>query len=315
MEMIQPSSPYGRILTSREIFHSFDNLLASAAEEIILVSPFIGKRLFFDSLAKIPSSVPIKLVTRWHPHEIASGLNDLEIWKALQDRGNCELRLQWNLHAKYYRGDSEILFGSGNLTQAGLNLRGNGNHEIMISAGQDLDGIRRFEDELLMASTVPSEEMFQELSAEVERIQKEQPTVIVRQPISGQGLGIQVDGTWKPSSEMPDILFEVYEHRTNAIDIVSRDIALNDLDYIQAPEGLTKDEFKTFVRNVLAQSPLFPKVLAEVRADRPISIKAGHHLVFEAYNGINASEAADIWAASSRWLAHFYPADFQIRNR
>jgi hypothetical protein len=312
--MIQPSSPHGRILTSGEIYDSFENLLTSAVEEIILVSPFIGKRLFVDSLEKIPLSVPVKLVTRWHPHEIAGGFNDLGIWKLLQDRGNCELRLKWNLHAKYYRGDSEVLFGSGNLTNAGLNLRGNGNSEIMLGAGQNLQGIQEFENDLLEASTIPSEEMFEELSAEVERIREEQPTVIVRQPMVGQVFGIQVDGTWKPSSEMPDILFEVYEHRTSAIDVISRDIALNDLEYIQAPEGLSRDEFTTFVRNVLAQSPLFPAALAEVRADRPISIRAGQQLVREAFRGVSELEAVDIWLASSQWLRHFYPNDFQIRH-
>jgi hypothetical protein len=312
--MIQPSSPHGRILASGEIYHSFASLLTSAVEEIVLVSPFIGKRLFLDSLAKIPPSVSVKLVTRWHPHEIAGGFNDLGIWKVLQDRGNCELRLKWNLHAKYYRGDSEVLFGSGNLTNAGLNLRGNGNSEIMVGAGQNLQGIQEFESDLLAASIIPSEEMFQELSAEVERIRAEQPTVIVRQPMVGQVFGIQVDGAWKPSSEMPDILFEVYEHRTAAIDLISRDFALSDLEYIQAPEGLSKDEFKGFVRNVLAQSPLFPVALAEVRADRPISIKAGQQLVCEAFSGVSESEAAEIWSASSRWLAHFYPNDFQIRH-
>jgi hypothetical protein len=312
--MIQPSSPHGRILTSREVYRSFENLLTSAVEEIVLVSPFIGHHIFATTLAMIPPAVSVTLITRWDPREIAKGLNDLRIWEWLQERGNSQLRLRWDLHAKYYRGDFNVILGSGNLTKAGLNFRGRGNSEIMMYSSIEFDGVRDFERNLISSSAIPTEELYREMSADVERIRLEEPQVPIRQPAARDILAIEVDGAWKPACEMPDILFEVYEHRTDAIDNVSRDIALDDLDYIQAPEGLTKDEFKTFVRNVLAQSPLFPKVLAEVRAGRPISIDAGRQLVSATFGGVSESEAADIWSASRRWLAHFYPTDFQIRH-
>jgi hypothetical protein len=262
----------------------------------------------------IPPAVSVTLITRWDPREIAKGLNDLRIWEWLQERGNSQLRLRWDLHAKYYRGDFNVILGSGNLTKAGLNFRGRGNSEIMMYSSIEFDGVRDFERNLISSSAIPTEELYREMSADVERIRLEEPQVPIRQPAARDILAIEVDGAWKPACEMPDILFEVYEHRTDAIDNVSRDIALDDLDYIQAPEGLTKDEFKTFVRNVLAQSPLFPKVLAEVRAGRPISIDAGRQLVSATFGGVSESEAADIWSASRRWLAHFYPTDFQIRH-
>lgn len=312
--MLQPSSTHGRILTSGEIYHSFENLLTSAVEEIVLVSPFIGHHIFATTLEMIPPDVSVTLITRWSPHEIAIGLNDLRIWEWLQERGNSQLRLKWGLHAKYYRGDSNFIFGSGNLTKSGLNFRGRGNSEIMMSSSIEVDGIQDFERELFRSSNVATEETYWNLIADVEKIRLEESQVPIRQPVASDFLAIEVDGSWKPACEMPDILFEVYEHRTDAIDLVSRDFALNDLEYIQAPEGLSKDEFKGFVRNVLAQSPLFPAALAEVRADRPISIKAGQQLVSEAFSGVSESEAADIWSASSRWLAHFYPNDFQIRH-
>lgn len=311
---MRSSSSNGKILMAREIFPTFDGLLTGAVDEVVLVSPFIGHHIFSESLAKISRNVSVTLVTRWSPHEIAGGLNDLRIWEWLQERGNSQLLLKWDLHAKYYRGDSNVILGSGNLTKAGLNFRESGNSEIMLSSTSNLDGLQDFESSLIQSSVEPTVEMYQELIAEVERIRLEEPPMPFRLPSSGDIWSIEVDGSWKPRCEMPDILFEVYERRTEAIDVYSVESALRDLEYIQAPDGLTSNEFKGFVRNVLAQSPLFPIVLAEIAENGPVSHKAGQRFVKEAFDGIEDAESELIWQASMRWLAHFYPEEFEIRR-
>jgi hypothetical protein len=82
---------------------------------------------------------------------------------------------------------------------------------------------------------------------------------------------------------------------------------------LEAPPGLTKDDFHRFVRNVLAQSPLFPKVLSELEK-QAIPTDVGVGLVREVFEDLSNDEAEEVWFALKRWLLHFFSNDFSLHD-
>jgi hypothetical protein len=296
------------VLKSEEVFPTLTDCLKSATSEVILVSPFISFRLLRDCLRNVPDHVFVTLVTKWDAKEIAAGFNDLETWNLFKDRGNCDLRLVSKLHAKYYRVDSQVLLGSGNLTHSGLNCFGGGNHEIMIGVDQALEGIREFEKDLLMRSTQVNEDRYLDALAVVQTLKLNQlvaPRVTAPQRIF-------VDGPWKPHCEMPDVLFDVYEGKFEALEANTIDLALADLVFVEAPTGLSKSEFLKYVRVAISQTPIFDKVLKEIELHEFVTAEVGMRLVRESYDDLSGDDVIVVWEASKRWLAKFFPEKFQI---
>jgi hypothetical protein len=304
---------FPRILESHEVFSHFTRILSEARNKVVLVSPFITIGLLRESLIQIHESVHVTLITRWSAQEIVGGFNDLQVKTLLDERGNSELRLLWNLHAKYYRGDSAVILGSGNLTRNGLNYRNAGNSEVMIEAGLDLSGLQQLEQRLISSSAIPTEVMYEELCSEVDRLKQLNQSNGAFVTADTPSDVILDDRAWRPHSLMPDNVFDVYRGRINAMDKHVIFSASEDLDYLEAPPGLTKDDFHRFVRNVLAQSPLFPKVLSELEK-QAIPTDVGVGLVREVFEDLSNDEAEEVWFALKRWLLHFFSNDFSLHD-
>src|SRR4051812_46006665 len=105
-------------LLAREL----DALCSNARDELVLVAPFIKQAVLMRLLDATASSVAVRVVTRWSPQEIKSGVSDLEVWDVINARSGAVLLLRADLHAKYYRADMSCLVGSANLTHAALGL-------------------------------------------------------------------------------------------------------------------------------------------------------------------------------------------------
>ena len=91
------------------------------------------------------------------------------------------LRLLHSLHAKYYRGDSNVILGSGNLTYTGLSHGGSGNAEVMLKLNNSIQGVQEFEANLISQSTVPNEQLIDDLRSqllELEATKKENAVLI-----------------------------------------------------------------------------------------------------------------------------------------
>lgn len=97
-------------------------LTAMAQDEVVLVAPFIKRVTLQRLLERLPPATPLLCVTRWRIDELACGVSDLDIWLDLVARGNAELLLIRDLHAKYYRFDQDVMMGSCNLTSSALGI-------------------------------------------------------------------------------------------------------------------------------------------------------------------------------------------------
>lgn len=298
-----------RILEPREVYPHFTSILSDARHEVVLAAPFLSIIVVRECLKRIQENVKVTLITRWRATEIAGGFNDLEVKTLLEERGNSKLRLLWNLHAKYYRGDSTVIFGSGNLTEAGLNSGNKGNSEVMVVASRDLSGLRRLEERLLESSVIPTAVMYKELLGEVNRLkQLNQSNGIVIQ-VDTPSDAIIDDKIWRPYCMMPDHLFDVYRSRIDAMDKNVIYSAERDLEYLDVPPGLIEEPFRLCIRNVLAQSPLFPKILSKLEKEG-ITDDVGVSLVLEAFENLSNEDAKETWFAIRMWLGFFFPDEF-----
>ena len=108
-----------------------------ARSEVTLVAPFMKASVVARVIHTVAPSVKISCITRWRPHEIKAGVNDLEIWDVLQSRENAKLLLVSSLHAKFYRADNRYAVGSANLTKMALGWAPNPNIELLITGNMD----------------------------------------------------------------------------------------------------------------------------------------------------------------------------------
>ena len=225
-------------------------LLQDAARRVnghvFLVAPFVklhALELIFECL---PSHVEVTLVTRWRVDEMLAGVSDIEVFDLLSDRDqeNSKLYLADSLHAKYYRFDDVVYFGSANLTLTGLGVAGSA---IELLEERPAGPIPTFEEtvlELAKPVTRALHDEYQELMSQIQL-----PT----------RLNINED-VWLPRFRNPDELWSAY------VDIQylasSRRAALEDLRDLGIPSGLSRDQFALALRIALRQQHVVSELFA-----------------------------------------------------
>jgi hypothetical protein len=241
---------------------SLMSLLQDAARrangKVFLAAPFVKLRALELIIDLLPAYVEVTLVTRWRVDEILAGVSDIEVFDLLSNRyaGNSKLYLADSLHAKYYRFDDVVYFGSANLTLTGLGSTGSA---IELLEERDAGRISTFEEIVL------------ELSIPVTRALHEEYQQLMSQRQLHTGLNID-EISWLPRFRNPDELWSAYADVQYPAS--SRQAALEDLRHLGIPSGLSRDQFAIALRISLRQqhvvSELFgfltqPRSFGEVR--------------------------------------------------
>ncbi len=304
-ELLEP-----QILESKSTFKQLDAVIKSALDEVVLVSPFITKSVLELLLQSVRASVKVTLITRFRIEDIFGGFNDLAIYDLFKQKQNFDLRLIWALHAKYYRGDGEVILGSGNLTFKGLSYQGDGNTEVMVKLNKSTKGISEFEEHILRQSVLPSDKLIEELKVQLQLLKEtrhREKTLIANADMYPT---TKTEG-WAPSCDMPNCLFEVYQNVTAEIDVQIVDQARGDLGYLALPVGLQKEAFKVHVRTALRQSPLFEAIVAEFKQSKNISAARGSEIVKTVYKEKSRPDARALWLCLVNWIDYFFNDEFQ----
>lgn len=299
------------VIPSEYVYRTFMHMLKGARKSVVLVAPFINYSLFCELLGLIDKNASFTLVTTWRPLEIAGGYNDLRIRDRLVERGGSEIRLIWNLHAKYYRTDNSVLLGSGNLTHSGLNARNHGNSEIMMRVDHDFPGLMDYEIDLMGQSIVPTQQLYEDMHQQVEILKQNgmQSKVGLKEMVAPV---ISIGQSWQPTCEMPQFLFDVYKDDLREIDLETISAARVDLSYLDMPSGLDGKSFNLFVRGVLSQSILFASTLNFLNENEVVKVDDGHQIVSDFFPNLNAEEKGRTWDAAKRWLSFFFDEKFDI---
>jgi len=102
--------------------------LSTAEQEIVVLSAFI-KVEALEWLMETSSTDKLKIVARWQPADLASGVSDLNCFHLCNEAG-IPFGISNQLHGKVYVVDDQIFIGSANLTSKGMSLSKTQNDEF-----------------------------------------------------------------------------------------------------------------------------------------------------------------------------------------
>ena len=311
---------YHEDLGSRLLVHS-----VRADRHVLLVAPFMKRSVVERILGSIAETVAVDFVTRWRPDEILAGASDLDVWPLLRDRGQSTLRLCNSLHAKYYRFDERCLIGSANLTAAALGWSPRPNLELLQEVDGRSDRIASFEDMLMQAAVVVTEDLYQlyeYLIDELRPLFEVAPRGEYVYDVGVAGVaetkdevtGRPASAEWLPTLRHPEHLYAVYLAHTENLTTTARRDAEADLLELSPPQGLESSAFKIYIGLLLLQYPVVQAVDAFVRTPQRFgavrqylkTLPCGRQM------GFNASEA---WQTLMRWLLYFLPDRYTMREQ
>ena len=223
--------------------------LALGAEQVLIAAPYIKEGALRSLLDLTPGGAAVTCVTRWQRNDIAAGASDVACRTLVVSRGGSFL-LHQRLHAKYYRFDGGILVGSANLSASGMGYQSPAALEILCAPGAAFDPAA-FERDLLTRAREVSDAEFEQWRA------------IERLPMTKEGsAGGAVMDEWTPHTREPSHVWLVYRGQSMAV--VSADErarARRDIDALQPPRDLERDEFDAFMTGALLSSAAVADVL------------------------------------------------------
>lgn len=278
---------------------------SNATKEIVLVSPFINKNLLETILAAVKPKVSVTLVTRFRILDLLSGLNDLRIYDLFKNQEKMHLRLLHQLHAKYYRGDSSVVLGSGNLTYMGLPPKGGGNFEVMLKVDYLTQGLREFEENLIDQSREPTDQMIDELRGQLNELSRTKQADALLIEAAKENLQLPT-GVWVPQCEMPNCMYEIYMGRVAEIDVETVNQARSDLIYLALPSGLDEDNFAINIRIALQQTKVINLMLKDLKLYNRINVSTCRAIVGSVFSSQAPTEIDHIWQRYRQWLLVFF---------
>ena len=269
-------------------------LLGSATERAVLVAPFIKTEAFEYVIGELNADCELVCVTRWLPRDVASGVSDLGILDVIEGRGNSQLRLLDDLHAKLYAADDTCLVGSANVTLAGLGLRPQANTELLVEVPRSDDAVTQLLELVL------------ERSRPATRNEALQVAALARF-VRADDLLEHREEVWLPSSMRPELAFDLYNDfdREQAQLTFSQQATLTDIARAGLPSGLGRDEFESRIHDLLAS---VPEVEEFLDSDEMQVLEPGNlELRFADLVKRNLiADPVEGWSALSKWLEAFF---------
>lgn len=277
-------------------------LAASSQLEFVMCAPFAKQAVVSRIVSAVPGEARVTLYTRWRPEEVAAGVSDTGVLEVLQARGGL-VYLNDRLHAKFYRNENQVILGSANLTGAALGWSINPNIELLASTGRET--VAQVEQQLSIQSIQATPELAVEVDEIADRLQKQAfvPANQLEEPTKTVGL-------WLPKLRIPADLFMAYSQGPGSLTSRSSVAAAADLEVLDLPQGLSKEQFYLLVGHRLRQQPVAadidhyltqPRRFGEVR-DR-----------IDQLTSIGRVDASTAWQTLMRWLLEFLP-DRYIRQ-
>lgn len=280
-------------------------LITQARKELLLVAPFIKVNTLQKLLENINEKVYVKCVTRWRPDEIITGVSDLEVWLLIRDRPNSTLWLRSNLHAKYYRGDQQVLIGSANLTDTALGWSRQPNLELLVPTNVQME----FEEVLFAGSVQVDNSIYEHIRDIVDNIQERTPlqpsTITIELSDEEVGEIVPIE-EWLPMLRHPEKLYAAYIGEFEQLGTGTRIAAISDLGMLDIPPRLNKAAFAAYVGVQLLQKPIISQVDQFVAKPQRFGAVRDFlkTLPCSSQEGFDADFA---WQTLMRWLLYFLP--------
>ncbi|MFI9548708.1 phospholipase D family protein [Streptomyces sp. NPDC052016] len=238
------------------VWQQIADMMEDAAEEVVVIAPFIKKVIFEETIAAVPSSVQkITCVTRWTPAEVAAGVSDPEIIEAAQSDERISIALCPSLHAKLYRADGRCLVGSANLTGKATGRVPNANVELLLEVPVAHPEVQRVLSQIDARSTTATPHMAALVRQQAELLRSERVTP----PSEDEAVPY-----WFPETRRPENVYALYSGRQRFTSLVEAGI-VRDLAMLDVPVGLSEDAFNAEVEARLHAIPELGQLTAEQR--------------------------------------------------
>lgn len=293
-------------------------LFKRAKHRVVICAPFIKKNTLLSLLDAIDESVQVDVFTRWHLHELALGVSDLEVFDLLDTRKNSNLYLIQNLHAKLYSSDGEFLVGSANVTNSALGWSSSPNLEILVPVAATDHGLKS----VLTAMKV-AEEVTPERKSELEDALGEMPP-IEQSYLEKTGESIpdqeRSQEFWIPRCSMPRILWHLYqgEDLSKRYTLGTIEDGRDDLAHLYPPDGLEAWDFCDLIASRLRLSPIFSSFIEQI--PRRLSEEKAFQILGDFFPDMKDDEKKIQWDILTQWIVSFFseyyevaPTKFEVR--
>lgn len=267
------------------------------------MAPFVKENVLARLLRELEQGVRLTLITRWRAEEVAAGASDVSCWWLAKGRSNASFLLCPELHAKYYRLDERVLFGSANLTASALGWVRPTNLELLRSGTR----LRAFEREVMDRSHGCSDALAQAMQEAADHLHALQP---YPPKASHAGADGPKDPQWLPLTRHPADLCLFYRGDTEDLTGPSRETAAVDMRNLQVPAGLPQEGLHAFIRAELMTHPLVRDLDPFLRTPRRFGEVADW--LVQRLEG--ERDPKELWQTLMRWLLYFMPTRY-VRSR
>jgi hypothetical protein len=286
------------------------DVVQNTQHELWIVAPFIKLNALSRLINELNQQVKIHCFTRWRPEEIAIGVSDIDIWLLLKDRGNSQLWIRSDLHAKYYRADKTCLIGSANLTATALGWASNPNLELLLDVPINHPSLVNFETELMAKAILVNDALYQQTKELVTQLEPEIKSLqYLEQEVASTEISIIDLETWLPSLRNPEQLYWAYQGEKGKFSSGIYDIAILDLQVLNIPKGLSKSSFESYVGYSLLQLPIIQKVDIFVAQPRRFGEVSAYLKTLPCAN-VPDFDSKFAWQTLMRWLLFFLPTRY-----
>lgn len=274
------------------------DLCKSAKGEIFVAAPFIKQSALHRVLSAIPADVPLMVIVRFAPIDIAMGATDSAIVDDLLARPKTQILAQPALHAKLYRVDDRALIGSANLTNKGLGWSSGANVELLIEVPAANEDVQMVES-ILRETSFP---LTPELAAEI--VASVTPQLVRKAEETEEVL-------WLPSCRRPSFLWDIYA--TGTANVIASVIAAarRDIRMLDLPSHLPKVVFEKAITAAFQASHFYQTLDRRLAAGSLPDAMATQWLL-ENFRNDMVQSPVDTWAAAKEWLRAFCPETFHF---
>lgn len=284
---------------------SLEALARASRHEMLLVAPFIKVNTLDRIMNLLSDGVRVQVVTRWRIDEIIAGVSDIDVWTRIKEHKNNSLWLRPDLHAKYYRGDHRAVIGSSNLTNTALGWSQRPNLELLVP----YEPLPEFERQLFAGAVAVDDALYDYVRKIVDSLLTTEIDQTVVQADWDCSLDKEVGPTvnvnaWLPMLRHPEKLYTAYMDAWDKLGIGSREAAKSDLQFLDIPRGLAREQFEGYVGVQLLQMPIVRQV------DRFIETPQRFGAVRDLLKSLPCAERegfdADMaWQTLMRWMTQF----------
>jgi hypothetical protein len=273
-----------------------------------IVAPYVKLDALQRLIEAATPTASLKLVVRWHPNDLVTGVSDLEVFDYLEGMG-CPLYVCPRLHMKLYVFESNVAVS----TSANVTLRGLGylqenvsnievGSEVTLNATDWVNLYGLVRDSRLMTS-----EIYERF---VDYVAANPPPTPTTEAPDLLGSPKKFTLASLPAMDTPDELAEFYFDATTSQRNSEADRrSYQDLATFEIPPGLSRTEFDESLGDSFRRSPFVVEFLEYLRAEQSLRFGAVNAWIHEKCEDVPLPYKWEIKAnthALYNWLAHYF---------